>query len=80
MENALLTNLPQYAPYIIIVVAFLVYYKIFVTPKDLDNELEKKLEKYVLKETHDVTVREIKEDIAEIKDKIDKIYDKLVNV
>lgn len=76
MENALLTNLPQYAPYIIMVIAFCASYKIFITPE----VLEQKLEKYVLKETHDVTVREIKEDIAEIKEKIDKIYDKLVNV
>lgn len=72
-------NWQQYAPYIIIAMAFLTNYKIFVTPKDLDNELEKKLEKYVLKETYNIAVNEIKSDIAEMKDKLDKIYDKLIN-
>lgn len=72
-------NWQTYAPYIIIVIAFLTNYKIFVTPKDLDNELEKRLEKYVLKETYNIAVNEIKSDIAEMKDKLDKIYDKLIN-
>ena len=74
-----MNNWETYAPYIIIIVAFLVNYKIFVTPKDLDNELEKKLEKYVLKETYNVAVNEIKSDIAEMKEKLDRIYEKLIN-
>ena len=69
----------EYAPYILIIIMFLTNYKVFVTPKDLDNELDKRLEKYVLKETYNVAVNEIKQDIAEIKDKIDKMYDKLIN-
>lgn len=72
-------NWQQYAPYLIIAIAFFTNYKIFVTPKDLDNELEKRLEKYVLKETYNIAVNEIKSDIAEMKDKLDKIYDKLIN-
>ena len=75
MDNQLI----EYAPYIVIIIAFLTSYKIFVTPKDLDNELDKRLDKYVLKETYNVAVNEIKTDIAEIKDKIDKMYDKLIN-
>lgn len=72
-------KLAEYAPYIVIIVAFLTNYKIFVTPKDLDNELDKRLDKYVLKETYNVAVNEIKSDIAEMKDKLDRIYDKLIN-
>ena len=53
-------TLVQYAPYLIIVIAFLVQYKIFVTPSDLDKKLsdlktkiENRLDKYVLKETNE---------------------------
>ena len=77
----------QYAPYLIIVIAFLVQYKIFVTPSDLDKKLselktkvENKLDKYVLKETNEVTINQLKADMADIKEKIDKIYDKIMDV
>lgn len=72
-------KLAEYAPYIVIIIAFMTNYKIFVTPKDLDNELDKRLDKYVLKETYNVAVNEIKSDIAEMKDKLDRIYEKLIN-
>ena len=68
-------NWVQYAPYIIIVVMFCANYKIFVTPDVLDA----KLERYVLKETYNVTISEMKSDIADIKNKVDKIYDKLIS-
>lgn len=70
----------QYAPYIVIIIAFLVQCNVFVTPKGLHEEMDKKLEKYVLKETHSVTVDQLKADMAEMKDKLDKIYDKIMNV
>ena len=70
----------EYAPYIIIVIGFLIQYKIFVTPEQMREELEKKLDKYVLKETNDITINQLKDDMAEIKEKIDKIYDKIMNV
>ena len=72
-------HLEAYAPYILIAIAFLTSYKIFVTPKDLELELEKKLEKYVLKETYNVAITEIKNDIIEIKSLQAKIYEKLMN-
>ena len=68
-----------FRPYLIIAIAFFTSYKIFVTPKDLEVELEKKLEKYVLKETYNVAINEIKSDISEMKDKLDRIYEKLIN-
>ena len=63
-----------YAPYILVAIAFLANYKIFVTPKDLDD----KLKDYVLKETHNVAIDEMKADIIEMKTKLDKIYEKLI--
>lgn len=68
-------ELSQYAPYICVIVAFLSTYKIFVTPKDL----EEKLKDYVLKESYNVTITEMKADIDEIKKTLDKIYEKLIN-
>ncbi len=68
-------QLENYAPYILIIIAFLSNYKIFVTPKDLDE----KLKDYVLKETHNVAIDEMKADIIEMKSKLDRIYEKLIN-
>lgn len=68
-------QLGNYAPYICVAVAFLSTYKIFITPKDL----EEKLKEYVLKETYNVAITEIKNDIIEIKSMQAKIYEKLIN-
>lgn len=67
-------QLGTYAPYILIAIAFISNYKIFITPKDLDE----KLKDYVLKETYNVAVTEIKNDIIEIKQTLAKIYEKLM--
>lgn len=66
----------QYAPYIIIAVMFCANYKIFVTPSALDE----KLKDYVLKETYSVAYQEMKADIEEIKDKVNKMYDRLMGL
>ena len=74
----------EYAPAIIVIMGFFIAYKIFVTPQQLNEELkvfERDLDKrFVHKEVHDLAISELKEDIAEIKDKIDKIYDKIMGV
>lgn len=74
----------EYAPTIIVIMGFFIAYKIFVTPQQLNEELkvfERDLDKkFVHKEVHDLAISEMKEDIAEIKDKIDKIYDKIMGV
>lgn len=74
----------EYAPTIIVIMGFFIAYKIFVTPQQLNEELkvfEMDLDKkFVHKEVHDLAISEMKEDIAEIKDKIDKIYDKIMGV
>jgi septation ring formation regulator EzrA len=72
----------EYAPIIVVIIGFFTAYKVFVTPVQMEKELsefEHRLEsKFVLKETHNIAVSEMKADIAEIKDKIDKIYEKLM--
>ena len=71
-------NFIEFAPYIIIIVCFLIQYQVFVTPAQLQKVIDDKLEKYVLKETYDITVQQIKDDVSEIKTKVDKIFDKVM--
>lgn len=66
----------QYAPYVIIAVMFCANYKIFITP----SELDRKLHDYVLKETYSVAYQEMKADLKEMKEKIDKMYDKIFGI
>lgn len=74
----------EYAPAIIVIIGFCIAYKVFVTPRQLSDELkvfERYLDKkFVHKDVHDLAISEMKEDIAEIKEKIDKIYDKIMGV
>ena len=71
----------EYAPIIIVLVMFFIQYRIFVTPDQMTKEFmtyEGHLEKkFVQKETYSVAIAEIKSDIAEMKEKLDKIYEKL---
>lgn len=72
----------EYAPIIIVVIGFIISYKVFVTPVDMEkafNIFEHRMEnKFVLKETHNIAISEIKSDIQAINDKLDKIYDILI--
>lgn len=74
----------RFAPVIIVVVGFLIAYKIFVTPAQLEKELTRfryELDKkYVHKEVHALAISQMKEDISEIKKKIDIMYDILIKV
>lgn len=72
----------DYAPLIMVILGFIWQNKIFVTPEQLEKRFtifEHNLEKkFVLKETHDIAISEMKSDIEEIKEKLDKIYDMLL--
>lgn len=76
MEN--ISNWEVYAPYILIVLFFCFKNKIFVTPADLKDELGRMWSKM-----YDVFLtknesKALKEDIAELKDTVNKIYDILI--
>ena len=71
-------NLITYAPIIVVVLAFLIQEKIFVTPEQLERkhrEIIKDVEKRFV--TID-SCEDLKGQISEMKDKIDKIYDCLI--
>lgn len=69
----------QYAPIVVLVVVFLLKNKIFVTPEQLEKThtqiLEEVENKFATKEILDT----LKEDINELKNKVDKIYDILLS-
>lgn len=72
----------EYAPLLLVVLMFFIQYKIFVTPNDMTKEFmafETHLEKkFVQKETYNVAITEIKDDIADMKETLNKIYDMLI--
>jgi hypothetical protein len=74
----------EYAPTIVVLFGFFIAYKVFVTPEQMSEKFmsfEQHLEnKFVLQQTYDVAITEIKSDNQEIKEKLDKIYDKLMTV
>lgn len=74
----------DFAPWIVVILVFLWQNKVFVTPEQMEKrfmEQEQHLEtKFVLKETYNVAIHEMKQDVTEIKEKIDRMYDKLMTV
>ena len=72
----------QYAVIILVVDGFCVSYKVFITPAQLSEiieNLKKEIKRdYVSKEVHDLAINEMKADVSDIKNKIDKIYDKIM--
>lgn len=68
----------QYSPLILVVMMFFIQYKIFVTPEQLEKKHREILESV---EQHFVSVHsftDLKEQVGEMKEKIDKIYECLI--
>jgi Tfp pilus assembly protein PilO len=72
----------EYAPIIIVILGFFIGYNVFVTPAQMQKALmdfERYMDnKFVTKDSHDISINEMKADIEEIKQKLDKIYDMLI--
>ncbi len=72
-------QLLKYAPIAIVVIALIIQWKMFVTPAEVETKhrliMAEVAEKYVTKEENQST----KEELKEIKVKVDKIYDILIN-
>lgn len=68
----------QYSPLILVVMMVFIQYKIFVTPEQLEKKHREILESV---EQHFVSVHsftDLKEQVGEMKEKIDKIYECLI--
>lgn len=72
----------EYSPILIVVIAFFIQQKIFVTPEQMEKrfgEQEIHLEsKFVLKAAYDVAIEKLEDGYNSINEKLDKIYDILI--
>lgn len=84
MDNFAFQDIIQYAPWILVIFLFFKKNSLFVTPEMLQQEqqrLYEKIEKdFVRKEVHNLAISEFKSDLVDMKDKIDKIYDKFFGI
>ena len=64
----------EYAPLIIVVFMFFINYKIFVTPVDLEKKHREILNDIDNKYASKTTVDELRYQIHDMADKVDKIY------
>lgn len=69
-----------YAPIIIAVIAYLLQFRIFITPEQMMNTLDNKLKLYVLKESHNTEIQAIKQDVSELKKGISEIDEKITKI
>ena len=73
MDSVAFQDIIQYAPWILVAFLFFKQNRMFVTPEMLQEELKN----YIRKDLYELSQSEIKADMQEMKDKINKIYDKL---
>lgn len=70
----------EYSPVIIVVFMFFVQQKIFVTPEQLEKKHREIIEEIEEKFVTINSFIDLKEQFSEVKDKIDKIYDLLIDL
>ena len=73
-------NFIEYSPIIIVVFMFFVQQKIFVTPEQLEKKHREIIDEIEEKFVTMNSFIDLKEQFSEIKDKIDKIYDLLIDL
>ena len=75
-----MSNILHYSPIIIAIMVFLIQQRIVVTPEQLERK-----HRQILKDAEDrfatlSSVRDLKEQFTDMKEKIDKIYDCIIAV
>lgn len=73
-------NLLHYSPIIIAVIIFLIQQRIVVTPEQLERKHREILEDAENRFATLSSVRDLKEQFSDMKEKIDKIYDCIIAV
>lgn len=71
-------NLITYAPIIVVVLAFLIQEKIFVTPEQLERKHREIIKDVERRFATIDSCEDLRSQLSEMKDKIDKIYDCLI--
>ncbi len=69
----------QYSPLIIALIAFLSQYKIFITPEQLEKKHREIIETVESRFASTQCVSALKEQISDMKSKVDKIYDFIIS-
>ena len=75
-----MNNILHYSPIIIAVMIFLIQQRIIVTPEQLERKHREILNDAEEKFATLSSVRDLKEQFSEMKEKIDKIYDCIIAV
>nr|DAT14482.1 MAG TPA: hypothetical protein [Caudoviricetes sp.] len=70
----------EYSPIIIVVLMFFVQQKIFVTPEQLEKKHREIIEEIEEKFVTIHSFVDLKDQFSEVKDKIDKMYDLLIDL
>jgi len=73
-------NFIEYSPIIIVVLIFFIQQKIFVTPEQLEKKHREIIEEMEGKFVSIISFKDLKDQFSEVKDKIDKIYDLLIDL
>lgn len=73
-------HLLQYSPIIIVVVMYLIQQRIVVTPEQLEKKHREILEDVENRFASLSTVKDLKEQVSDMKEKIDRIYDCIIAV
>ncbi len=73
-------NFIEYSPIIVVVLIFFIQQKIFVTPEQLEKKHREIMEEIEEKFVSLNSFKDLKEQFSEVKDKIDKIYDLLIDL
>ena len=70
----------EYSPIIIVVLMFFIQQRIFVTPEQLEKKHREIIEEIEEKFVTIHSFMDLKDQFAEVKEKIDKIYDLLIDL
>ena len=70
----------EYYPIIVVILIFFIQQKIFVTPEQLEKKHREIIEEIEEKFVSLNSFKDLKEQFSEVKDKIDKIYDLLIDL
>ena len=70
----------EYSPIIVVVLVFFIQQKIFVAPEQLEKKHREIMEEIEEKFVSLNSFKDLKEQFSEVKDKIDKIYDLLIDL
>ena len=73
-------NFIEYSPIIIVVLMFFIQQKIFVTPEQLEKKHREIIDEMEEKFVSVISFKDLKDQFAEVKDKIDKMYDLLIDL